>query len=76
MNSIYIKVGDLNKWVAKYFEKQDLITVEDLIATIEDLDSELEEQKEKYEELENKLNDNYEPISPYKMYGINERDFH
>lgn len=76
MDKVYIKVEELNKWVAKYFEGKDIITIDDLLGVIEDLDSELEQEKEKYEELENRLHDNYEPISPYKMYGINERDFH
>ena len=76
MEEVYIKVQDLNRWIAKYFPNKDLITIDDLLGVIEDLDGELDEQKEKYEELENKLHDNYEPISPYRMYGINERDFH
>lgn len=74
MENIYIKVEDLNKWVAKYYPNKDLITIEDLIATIEDLDSELENKKIEYEELENNLHENYKPISPNQMYGISDRD--
>lgn len=76
MDSLYIKVEDLNKWIAKYFPNKDLITVEDLLGVIEDLDSELENKKIEYEELENNLHENYKPISPYQLYGINEKDFH
>lgn len=74
MENVYIKVEDLNKWVAKYFPNKDLITIDDLIATIEDLDSELENKKIEYEELENNLHENYKPISPNQMYGISDRD--
>ena len=76
MENVYIKVEDMNKWVAKYFPNKDLVTIDDLLAVIEDLDSELENAKMDYEELENNLHDNYKPIGPYEMYGINERDFH
>lgn len=76
MDKVYIKVEELNKCVAKYFEGKDIITIDNLIAIIEELDSELKYQEERYEELENNLHNNYEPISPYRLYGINERDFH
>ena len=76
MENVYIKVEDMNKWVAKYFPNKDLVTIDDLLAVIEDLDSELENAKMDYEELENNLHDNYKPISPYEMYAVNERDFH
>lgn len=76
MENVYIKVEDLNKWVAKYFPKQDIITIEDLLGVIEDLDGEVENLKMELEESENDKHENYTPISPYKMYGINERDFH
>ena len=76
MDKIYIKVEDLNKWVAKYFENKDIITVEDLLGVIEELDGELENEKMKYEELENNMHENYEQISSHRMYNINERDFH
>ncbi len=75
MECMYIKTEDLNKWVAKYFPNKDLITVDDLLAVIEELDAELENEKEKCEELENNMRDNYRPVSPYTMYGINEKDF-
>lgn len=76
MENVYIKVEDLNKWIAKYFEKQDLITIDDLLAVIEELDGEVENLKMKYEELENNMHENYEQISSHRMYNINERDFH
>ena len=75
MDKVYIKVEDLNKWVAKYFIDKDIITIDDLISVIEELDSELDYQREKYYELENNLENNYKPISPYRLYGINEKDF-
>ena len=54
MENIFIKKEDLNKWVAKYFEYKDLISIEDLISTIEDLDDEINDLKDK---LEDKIND-------------------
>lgn len=54
----------------------DFIPVESLVNVIEDLLIELERQEEKYEDLERNLQDNYEPIPPSKMYGIDERDFY
>ena len=56
----YIKTSDLNKWVAKYFENKDLISIDDLVAKIEDLDEDIERlqkelenatQKEEYEDF-------------------------
>lgn len=76
MDQVYIKVQDMNKWVAKYFPNQDLVTIEEILSVIEELDSELENEKIKYEELESNLHENYKPISSYEMYAINERDFH
>lgn len=53
MENVYIKVADLNEWVAKYFERKDLITIEDLISVIEDLDHEVEVLKEEIEDIKN-----------------------
>lgn len=75
MDNVFIKKEELNKWVAKYFESQDLISVEDLISVIEDLDTELEDWKSKYEDLENDLEDNYKPISKADQYDIHDGDF-
>lgn len=50
MDSVYIDKGELNSWIAKYFPKKDLISIDDLIGVIEDLDSEIEELKEEKEE--------------------------
>lgn len=76
MENVYIKVQDMNKWVAKHFPNQDLVTIEEILGVIEELDSELETKKREYKELENNLHENYKPISSYDMYGVNERDFH
>lgn len=59
MDEIYIKTENLNKWVKKYFERKDIITIDDLVCKIEDLDEEIERLNEKIEELENK--DDYDP---------------
>lgn len=60
MNEVYIKKEDLNRWVAKYFSKQDLISVEDLIGCIEDLDSQVENLKEQINDLEQEAEENWQ----------------
>ena len=75
MDNVYLKVEDLG-WIKKYFTQKDLITIDDLIAEMEDLAGELEAVKEEYEDYQEQVRDNYKPISEYKMYGLNEGDFH
>lgn len=72
MDQVFIRKIDLNKWIAKYYPNQDLISVDDLLSVIEDLDSEIESLKEKIEELENQE----EPIKDYyDYYGVSRNDF-
>lgn len=42
----------------------------------EDLFCEIDSLEEKIEDMEENIRENYRPISPYEMYGVNERDFH
>ena len=58
MENVYIRKDELNKWVAKYFNK-DLISVDDLIGVIEDLDGEVDSLKEKIEEMEQDIEENF-----------------
>lgn len=58
----YILKKDLSEWVGKYFEKQDLIAIEDLIAVIEELDAEVENLKEEKEQIIQDRDDNYKSI--------------
>jgi hypothetical protein len=58
MNEVYIKVKDLNSWIAKYFNRKDIITIEELIGVIEDLDGEVESLNEEIERLKN---NDYDP---------------
>jgi len=74
MDNVFIKKEWLNKWVAKYFDK-DLISIEDLIDVIEDLDDEITDCKEKYEDLKRDLEDNYKPISKAEQYEVSDKDF-
>lgn len=76
MNQVYIKKEDVNKWIGKYFEKQDLISIDDLISVIEDLDSEVERLKEKIEDIEQDIEDNYKPIDKASQYGVSDKWFH
>lgn len=55
---------------------KDLISIDDLLGIIEDLYYENERLKEEFEDFKRQVEDNYEKISPYKMYGISERDFY
>lgn len=75
MNDVYIRKEDLGKWIAKYFERKDLISIDDLICCIEDLDSEIDNLKYKIEELEQDIEENYRPISKAEQYDVNECDF-
>lgn len=73
MDSVYIRVSDLNKWTGKYFKDKDIVSVEDLLGVIEDLEDEKEYYREKYEELQEDLEENYKPI-PIDL-GLSDRDF-
>ena len=42
----------------------------------EDMFCEINDLEEKIEDMEDNIRDNYRPISPYEMYGVNEKDFH
>lgn len=54
MDNVFIKKEELNKWVAKYFPTQDIISIDDLINAIEDLDDIRTDLEEKIDELLNK----------------------
>ena len=72
MEQVFIKKVDLNKWIAKYFPNQDLISIEELLGVIEELDSEVDRLKEKISDLENQE----EPIKDYyDYYGVSRNDF-
>jgi len=68
MGDVYIRQVDLNSWIAKYFEKQELISVDDLIGCIEDLDGEIEKLQERIQNLQEDIQENYKPISKSEMY--------
>ena len=70
MNDVYIRQADLNKWIGKYFEKQDLISINDLLSTIEDLDEQIESLNEQIEKLKYEMQEFYTPIPKSEFYGI------
>lgn len=76
IEDLKIDLRGCNKWISDRFPKQDLITFEDFIGDYQDLISENEQLREQIGDLEKDIEDNYEPISPNRMYGINESDFH
>lgn len=64
---IYIKTSELNKWVAKYFPNQDLITIDNLLSCIEDLDGEVEHLKEQLEDEQENIRENYRRIPVWEQ---------
>lgn len=75
MDNVFIKKEELNEWIAKYF-KENLISIDDLLRLLEDLDYKIGCLEEEFEDYKQMIKDNYEPISPYRMYGVNENEFH
>lgn len=82
MNNIYLRKEDIADFdcmssitIDKIGIQKDLISVEELLGIMEDLYFEKERLEEKIEELEQDIKENYKPISPYELYGVNERDF-
>ena len=77
---VLIRKKDIDDFDCLYADKlgidKDLLTIEDLLGIIQDLYFENERLQEELQDLKQDIEDNYEPISPYKMYGISERDFH
>lgn len=72
MEQVLIRKSELNKWIAKYFLNQDLISIEELLSVIEELDKEVDRLKEKISDLENQE----EPIKDYyDYYGVSRNDF-
>ena len=76
MTEVYVKVNELPSWlVKKYFDEKDFYSIAELIAIIEDIDSDKERLEEELEDLKQDVEDNYRPISPEEMYGIDDKDF-
>ena len=75
MENVYILKKDLNRWIAKYFDK-DLISIDDMLAVIESLDEEKEHLEEQLEHKDKYYQDNWKPVDEMIMYGLNERNYH
>lgn len=75
MDNVYIKKEHLNRWIAKYFPNQDLISIDDLLGCIEDLEGEVSSLKEKIEDMEQDIKENYKRIPVSEQVGISDRDF-
>lgn len=77
---VLIRKKDIDNYDCLYADRlgidKDLLSIEDLLGIIQDLYYENERLKEEFEDYKRQVEDNYEPISPYKMYGISERDFY
>lgn len=59
-----------------YERKGNYIDLEGLVCIIRDLLWELDNLEEKVEDTQKYYEDNYEPVSASKMYGVSEADFH
>lgn len=76
MKDVYISVADLTTYMQeKYFKDKDMVSIDDIMYAFEDLDSEYEKLKEEYEDFKNEVEENWRPISPSEMYGIDDQDF-
>lgn len=53
MDELFLKVDYLPSWLRKYFERFDIITLEQIIDLLEDLDSEVKELRIEKEERGN-----------------------
>jgi len=82
---LYLKAEELNDFdtlsverIKKFvpLENSDILELDDLLSIIQELCYECERLEEKLDDEIRNRQDNYEPISPYKMYGVSERDFH
>ena len=58
-----------------YGLKDDLISVESMMAAIEDLLIEIDRLEQKYNDFEQEVEDNYKPYTKEEMYGVSNRDF-
>jgi hypothetical protein len=83
MNNVYIKRKDLldfdcirEETLERMGIKKDILSIEDLLVVLEELYADKERLEEELEDLRQDVRDNYEPISPYEMYGVSERDFY
>ncbi len=77
MGEVYLRTIDLPGWLAdEYFYGKDIVSIEDLIGALEDLDSDYKNLEEKFEDFKRDVEDNYRPISPEEMYGIDDKDFY
>ncbi len=55
--------------------EKDLWTVEELLDKLADLESDNHSLQEEFDDYKQNIEDNYEPVSLFKLYGISESDF-
>ena len=66
---------DLFKKIDKSLEELGK-NIDELEIYVNELADSLESETNKYNNLLKDLEDNYKPINPYEMFGVNEGDFH
>lgn len=73
MDEVLIRVEDL-ALEHDHFNKKDIVTLSQVIAVMQEMEYEIDNQQEKIQDLEEQVSD-LNP-SPYKEYGISEKDFY
>lgn len=72
-----VKILEKAEKIVGYGDREgEYTTLNDLINTIDNLLYEVHRLEEKVEDTESYYQDNYQPVSPYKMYGVSESEFH
>ena len=77
--NLYDEIRKITKTDYQYAEssdKKEVLAYHDVDVLIEELVYAYNNLKEEFDEFKEYVKDNYKPISPYEMYGINEKDFH
>lgn len=70
MDKIFIKTQDLTSWLAKkYFENQDIISVDDLINAFENTAIALENCQDDFDSFRENVQQNYKPMSISEQIG-------
>ena len=75
MEDIYIDLRTQNIWIQREFERQDIVSIEELLEKISDLRSELDETKTDFEIFKQDVKDNYKRVSIEEQLDITDKDF-
>lgn len=72
-----VKILEKAEKIVGYGDREgEYTTLDNLLSVIDSLLYEVHRLEEKVEDTESYYQDNYQPVSPYKMYGVSESEFH